>query len=62
LYAALSPVGARRAQPILYAFSPVTDRTDPYEIIGVRRDASLAEIRISYRGTNELPELARITS
>ena len=39
---------------ILYAFSPVTDRTDPYEIIGVRRDASLAEIRISYRRSTQI--------
>jgi hypothetical protein len=39
---------------ILYAFSSVTDRTDPYEIIGVRRDASLAEIRISYRRSTQI--------
>jgi hypothetical protein len=32
----------------------VTDRTDPYEIIGVRRDASLAEIRISYRRSTQI--------
>jgi preprotein translocase subunit Sec63 len=39
--------GPGSGQFILYAFRSVTDRTDPYEIIGVRRDASLAEIRIS---------------
>ena len=39
---------------ILYALSSVTDRTDPYEIIGVRRDASLAEIRISYRRSTQI--------
>ncbi len=32
----------------------MTDRTDPYEIIGVRRDASLAEIRISYRRSTQI--------
>jgi hypothetical protein len=54
LYAAPSLVGAGRRESILYAFSPVTDRTDPYEIIGVRRDASLAEIRISYRRSTQI--------
>ena len=42
------------AHSILYAFGSVTDRTDPYEIIGVRRDASLAEIRISYRRSTQI--------
>ena len=32
----------------------MTDRTNPYEIIGVRRDASLAEIRISYRRSTQI--------
>ena len=41
--------GRAQATPSSTLSSPVTDRTDPYEIIGVRRDASLAEIRISYR-------------
>ncbi len=48
------PSGPGGRRPILYAFSPVTDRTDPYEIIGVRRDASLAEIRISYRRSTQI--------
>jgi hypothetical protein len=46
--------GPGHAHSILYAFSSVTDRTDPYEIIGVRRDASLAEIRISYRRSTQI--------
>jgi hypothetical protein len=54
LYVAPSLIGAGRRERILYAFSPVTDRTDPYEIIGVRRDASLAEIRISYRRSTQI--------
>ena len=54
MYAAPSPVGARARGSILYALCPVTDRTDPYEIIGVRRDASLAEIRISYRRSTQI--------
>ncbi|MDP9258365.1 MAG: J domain-containing protein, partial [Actinomycetota bacterium] len=42
----------------------MTDRTDPYEIIGVRRDASLAEIRISYRRSTQIlaPERFAIAS
>jgi hypothetical protein len=40
----------------------VTDRTDPYEIIGVRRDASLAEIRISYRRSTQILAPERFTS
>ena len=39
------PIGVSDGLFILYAFYSVTDRTDPYEIIGVRRDASLAEIQ-----------------
>jgi hypothetical protein len=54
LYVAPSLIGAGPRECILYAFSPVTDRTDPYEIIGVRRDASLAEIRISYRRSTQI--------
>ena len=54
MYVAPSLIGAGRRERILYAFSPVTDRTDPYEIIGVRRDASLAEIRISYRRSTQI--------
>jgi hypothetical protein len=48
------PSGPGDGGSILYASSPVTDRTDPYEIIGVRRDASLAEIRISYRRSTQI--------
>jgi hypothetical protein len=48
------PSGPGESGSILYALSPVTDRTDPYEIIGVRRDASLAEIRISYRRSTQI--------
>ena len=48
------PSGPGERGSILYALSPVTDRTDPYEIIGVRRDASLAEIRISYRRSTQI--------
>jgi hypothetical protein len=48
------PSGPGYGHSILYAFSSVTDRTDPYEIIGVRRDASLAEIRISYRRSTQI--------
>ncbi len=48
------PSGPGEGGSILYALSPVTDRTDPYEIIGVRRDASLAEIRISYRRSTQI--------
>jgi hypothetical protein len=40
----------------------VTDRTDPYEIIGVRRDASLAEIRISYRRSTQILAPERFAS
>ncbi|MDX6621012.1 MAG: hypothetical protein QOK36_3398 [Gaiellales bacterium] len=46
--------GPGGSHSILYAFGWVTDRTDPYEIIGVRRDASLAEIRISYRRSTQI--------
>ena len=48
------PSGPGERGSILYALTPVTDRTDPYEIIGVRRDASLAEIRISYRRSTQI--------
>ena len=48
------PSGPGERVSILYALTPVTDRTDPYEIIGVRRDASLAEIRISYRRSTQI--------
>jgi hypothetical protein len=48
------PSGSGDGGPILYASCSVTDRTDPYEIIGVRRDASLAEIRISYRRSTQI--------
>ncbi len=48
------PSGPGEGGSILYALSPVTDRTNPYEIIGVRRDASLAEIRISYRRSTQI--------
>ncbi len=47
---------------ILYAWMSVTDRTDPYEIIGVRRDASLAEIRISYRRSTQILAPERFAS
>ncbi|MDX6628005.1 MAG: DnaJ domain, partial [Gaiellales bacterium] len=40
----------------------MTDRTDPYEIIGVRRDASLAEIRISYRRSTQILAPERFAS
>ncbi|MDX6560307.1 MAG: hypothetical protein QOD65_121 [Gaiellales bacterium] len=48
------PSGPGERGSILYASTPVTDRTNPYEIIGVRRDASLAEIRISYRRSTQI--------
>jgi hypothetical protein len=62
LYVASSPNGAGQRLFILYASSPVTDRTDPYEIIGVRRDASLAEIRISYRRSTQILAPERFAS
>jgi hypothetical protein len=56
------PSGPGERGRILYAFCPVTDRTDPYEIIGVRRDASLAEIRISYRRSTQILAPERFAS
>ena len=57
-----SPSGGGARLPILYAWMSVTDRTDPYEIIGVRRDASLAEIRISYRRSTQILAPERFAS
>jgi hypothetical protein len=57
-----SPRGGGARLLILYAWMSVTDRTDPYEIIGVRRDASLAEIRISYRRSTQILAPERFSS
>jgi hypothetical protein len=59
---AVSPSGGLWRVLILYAWMSVTDRTDPYEIIGVRRDASLAEIRISYRRSTQILAPERFAS
>jgi len=56
------PGGGVACELILYAWRSVTDRTDPYEIIGVRRDASLAEIRISYRRSTQILAPERFAS